>query len=477
MAASVAVGVGVALAKAERDRRGARARSARGRRFELWPEERPAQGLSRIAMEQLDLAIESLEGDGSGALAENAVHETRKSLKRLRALIRLLAGELGEEQAARENAALRDAGRRLAATRDAEVLVATLDDLLERNPAELADRPGVAVLRARLAAEHEAVAHVASGDTATRAQVLAELRAARGRMSAWRLPDRDGIKTVEPGLSRIYRQGRRRHRRAARGEGDRARLLHMWRKRVKDLRYAAEMLDRFDPGGVHGSGSRTRARRWPKRRRRRAETEAIRQTARRADELGELLGYEHDLVLLATRIRAASDPPSGDGRREETEVDMAAQDPGVKGAAGEAGEHARERAGGAEVVSVPAEAAEHAGERAGGADVASAPAEAAEEGGERPGGGNAAVADGRASDGGDPGANPEAGGPDAEAAGGDGADIRLDEGTRTILLKLIAQRRRRLRREALRQGRRLYRRRPKAFVARTREAYERAARR
>src|SRR5262249_5492617 len=92
MAASVAVGVGVALAKAERDRRGARTRSARGRRFELWPEERPPQGLRRMALEQLDLAIELLEGDSEGALGENAVHETLKALQRPRALVTVVAG-------------------------------------------------------------------------------------------------------------------------------------------------------------------------------------------------------------------------------------------------------------------------------------------------------------------------------------------------------------------------------------------------
>jgi CHAD domain-containing protein len=50
------------------------------------------------------------------------------------------------------------------------------------------------------------------------------------------------------------------------------RTLHEWRKRVKDLRYVAEML------GAH-------------------------KVAKRADELGELLGEEHDLAVLAQRVR------------------------------------------------------------------------------------------------------------------------------------------------------------------------------
>jgi hypothetical protein len=504
MVVSVAVGVGVALAKAERDRRGARERSARGRRFGLWPEEQPAPGLRRMALEQLDFAIELLEGESNGALDEHAVHETRKSLKRLRALIRLLAGELGEEEAERENAALRDAGRRLAAARDAEVLVATLDDLRERNPVKLGHRAGVEALRARLAAEREAVADTASRDTATRVQVLAELRAARGRILAWRLPDRDAIETVEPGLSRIYRQGRRRHRRAARGDDDRARLMHMWRKRVKDLRYAAEMLDRYDPGAGRGSARRMQARRWAKRRRRRTDTQAIRGTARQADELGELLGDEHDLVLLATRILAESGALSGDAQHEKAEVGRGLGDRGVApvedgtrqdaGARAGAGEDANARPGPRAVPSANAEAVQGARAQTDG-DVALAPDTATRGGGPD---GKPDVQGPDEAQGPDETRHPddaqgldetpgpdEAQGPDetpelrrqdADAGGRESADDGIDEGTRTILLKLIARRRRRLRREALREGGRLYRRRPKAFVARTRDAYKRAAR-
>jgi hypothetical protein len=378
MLASVAVGVGVALARAERDRRWAGARPARDRELALWPGERPARGLRRMALGQLDFAIEQLEGDPDGVLAENAVHETRKSLKRMRALIRLLGGELGDGVAARENAVLRDAGRRLAGPRDAEVLVDALDGLVLDHPGKLADRAGVGLLRARLVAEREGALQQTLADAATRAQVLGDLRAARERVSKWRLPDREGIQAVEAGLSRIYRQGRRRRRRAARSKGDRAVAMHMWRKRVKDLRYAAEMLDRLEPTGRHNARQKPAGGGSRKRRGVRTETSAIRRTARRADELGELLGEEHDLVLLATRLDGQAEPSGAGGASE---------------------------------------------------------------------------------------------------SGGRGSEPdQLDDEERTVLLKLIARRRRRMRSQALSQGERLYRRRPKAFVARIRAAYERSAR-
>ena len=49
-------------------------------------------------------------------------------------------------------------------------------------------------------------------------------------------------------------------------------------------------------------------------------------------------------------------------------------------------------------------------------------------------------------------------------------------GTRRALLRLIAKRRRRLRKQALREGKRLYGRRPKRFAARVRSASAAASR-
>jgi len=268
--------VGVALAQAERTRRAAKAERARERRFASLPGESLSEGLRRMALGQLDLAIELLGGEGTGGWAPNkeAIHETRKALKRLRALVRLLREELGERQFRREHAILRDAARRLAGARDAEVMVGTLDALLRRHPRKLGRRRPLIELRKLLVAERAAAARQTLGDQATRGEVLRELSGLRERAQRWELPERPGIALVELDLRRIYRDGRKRKRRVARGRGG-ARAAHAWRKRVKDLRYAAEILGQ-------------------------------RPLARRADKLGEILGEEHDLVVLAGLL-----PPAG----------------------------------------------------------------------------------------------------------------------------------------------------------------------
>jgi hypothetical protein len=211
--------------------------------------------------------------------------------------------------------------------------------------------------------------------------------------------------------------------------------MHMWRKRVKDLRYASEMLDRVDPAEGRGTARRSRTTRWRKRRQRHGETNAIRRIARRADELGELLGDEHDLVLLATRVIGEGEGSAPQARAERWESSNAGSDEGTA-AAGDVG---------------PARADAES------EDAAPAPA-----------GIGRAEAVGTADREGTDAASEEV---EHEL----GANSRVDDGMRSILLKLIEQRRRRLRKEALRRGERLYRRRPKTFISRTRHAYERAA--
>ncbi len=91
------------------------------------------QALRRIADEELRAALRVLDNTG---LPPQAVHDVRKRAKKLRGLLRLLQGSFPDH--ARENAALRDAGRLLALRRDAEVRLATFDRLFPGTPKALA---------------------------------------------------------------------------------------------------------------------------------------------------------------------------------------------------------------------------------------------------------------------------------------------------------------------------------------------------
>jgi len=289
-----------------------------------------------MALAQTDLAIELLSaradaaaGNGAaagagnsagatGAPDERAVHETRKALKRLRALLRLLRHELGEQTYARENAALRDVAAQLSSARDAAVMLSTLDGLIQRHPRKLRRRGGALRLRRRLLDEHRRAQQRAL-DPAERAHVLGALHAFRWRVATWRLRPHDGIELVDADLARLYRQGRARYRRVLRRNGERTIAMHQWRKRVKDLRYSAEMLNRRDDtgagngsggngggsgGGGNGGGGNGGSSSSSSSSSSDNPGLRMRRLAQRADELAELLGEEHDLAIFAQRLRA-----------------------------------------------------------------------------------------------------------------------------------------------------------------------------
>src|SRR5262249_59732979 len=78
--------------------------------FQLRPGEPLRKTTRRIVRKQIDAALEELTGANKGPRDE-AVHEARKSLKRVRAVLRLVRPVIGEKAYRRENTCFRDAAR------------------------------------------------------------------------------------------------------------------------------------------------------------------------------------------------------------------------------------------------------------------------------------------------------------------------------------------------------------------------------
>ena len=164
-----------AAVKRTRDRRARRKQAERARAYRLRRGEDTADGVRRVARGQLDRAGDRLDaGTGARGDLDGAVHDTRKAFKRLRALVRVSRDALGDEAYRRENTIFRDAGRKLSGTRDAAVLVQTLDGLIARYRDEL-DDGAFAGLRGALASEAQA----ASSALATTALPSTRCRAHR----------------------------------------------------------------------------------------------------------------------------------------------------------------------------------------------------------------------------------------------------------------------------------------------------------
>jgi hypothetical protein len=110
----------------------------RSRAYRLDAGEGAAAGMRRIALGRLESAAEQLREAERAVDPSACIHAARKDLKKLRAAIRLLRRELGDELYRAENERYREAGRALAPSRDAEVKVETLEALRERCAGRLA---------------------------------------------------------------------------------------------------------------------------------------------------------------------------------------------------------------------------------------------------------------------------------------------------------------------------------------------------
>jgi CHAD domain-containing protein len=174
------------------------------------------EGVRRIAVEQIGRAQTQLSDKGDHAVA---VHETRKALKRLRALLRLIRPAMGEAAFKRENVQLREIGLSLSGARDRHVLLETVNKL--EGGAGLGRKGLIANLRACIAA--------ANGDGPPPSMQQAEERLADTQKRLAELPiDGSGFDVVAAGLERSYRKARRAFREAYDKPSDEA--FHEWRK-------------------------------------------------------------------------------------------------------------------------------------------------------------------------------------------------------------------------------------------------------
>ncbi len=247
--------------------------------YEFQISESAQRAVRRIAHEQLGRVITNLAP--ASAHSDEAIHEARKSLKRLRALVRLVRGELGEEVYRRHNECMRDAARELAGLRDAAALREALDELLlwlgSRAP-----RSRFKPVATWLASRHADHFEERSAQLVElTSKIRGRLQTLDGEVDDWS-QHHDGWKILSAGLKRVFLRGRNEYEQVLWRPTDDA--LHRWRKRVKYLRYHHQLLRPIWPDIMDAAIDLT-------------------------DELGELLGKDHDLAILAATCASGSPRP------------------------------------------------------------------------------------------------------------------------------------------------------------------------
>jgi CHAD domain-containing protein len=242
----------------------------------------PAESVERVRREQLEAAAASLDEGGDPV---EGIHDARKRIKKTRALLRLARPGLRTKAYRRRNRALRDAGRGMSGTRDADVLVETVDRLAERFVGQQPER-FFATIREPLARDSRGSAD--PGEHTATLRGLAQ--------DAWPLKGLDADALADS-LKCTYARGREAFARAERKPT--TTNLHEWRKRVKDLWYQERLLEDTWPG-------------------------VMKAQAKEAKKLSKLLGEDHDLAVLADQVQDPKLHELIDARRAELQAEARA---------------------------------------------------------------------------------------------------------------------------------------------------------
>jgi len=254
--------------------------------FRLHPGEPLGAGLKRLGVDAIDEAISGFyEGE---EMFREAVHITRKSTKRIRAMLRLIRYEVGEQVYQYENGWMRDTARLLSEVRTSSVMVQGVTDIREMYEPLLAEGTFDEILE-RTTIYRDRTEQRVMEDPEIVPRVVSNLERARGRYESWPTdPDaksvygigiRHDYRAIGPGLEATHARGR--HQMVAAYQMPSPESFHRWRKRVKFLKHQMEILTPL----------------WP---------EVMIGMAVTLDRISELLGQDHDLAEL---LQALADRP------------------------------------------------------------------------------------------------------------------------------------------------------------------------
>ncbi len=230
--------------------------------YRLMLQEPISHGVRRVGLEQIEIAETKLAGDDDVAAA---IHDTRRCLKRLRALLHLARPGLDETAYRREAKQLAAIGKLLSRARDRHVMQQVLTKLEHPGPL-----PKSTVVKMRRLVAASAVRNGEQAPSDGRDAALARLKRARKLFAGKAIEDLE-LEHVIDGLEITYRKARTAMRKAYAKPSDET--FHAWRKTTQ--RHWRHML--------------LLSHAWP---------EALMARAGEAKELSRLLGEDHDYAIL-----------------------------------------------------------------------------------------------------------------------------------------------------------------------------------
>jgi CHAD domain-containing protein len=210
--------------------------------FRLKSGESVSNEVRRIVLRQLDLAASELVSVGDPE-SDEAVHDARRRVKKIRAIIRLIRPVLDKPH--RSDPDLRRVSKMLAPVADGKGVIDTLNELLHRYRKQL-PRKTAAAIRSDLIAREKQIDRKAADDGVLQ-EAKRTLRLERERVKQWKLSE-DGFRAIAPGLKESVRRARAGMVTAWRRPN--AANHHTWRRHVKNHWFHVRLLQGRCNGGL-----------------------------------------------------------------------------------------------------------------------------------------------------------------------------------------------------------------------------------
>lgn len=229
------------------------------------------QNTRRILHETVDEIMDTISQPDK---PDKAIHESRKAIKRIRAVLRLVQGAVPSRVYTEENRFYRDLARLLAPSRDAFVAIKTLDSVSKRYGEHLAPDVLAPIYEHLRTAYDEVVQRDFRGDYTVFEQALPMLSEAHERIKKMPIKNR-GFKSLAKGFGGTYTSALDWMGTAytSQREDD----FHEWRKYVKYHWHHVELLTPIYP-------------------------EALAFQAEQLHQLSEILGNEHDCTAVKAML-------------------------------------------------------------------------------------------------------------------------------------------------------------------------------
>jgi CHAD domain-containing protein len=230
--------------------------------------------LAKIVRRELRDSALALSGRNGDTFAD-AVHESRKSVKKVRAVATLLK-QAGAKLPRKDRKRLKSAGRALSRVRDSAAIVDTFDRVRRQYPKQLPVHTYRILRQGLVSARNQQQARAHRDGVAVEA--AERLAAARKSAKGWASPPIDDRDLLEM-IAASYRRSRKAMKRARTTR--QSATLHRWRKALKTLWYQLRLAKPLTTGVAPLIADLKRL-----------ETE---------------LGDDHNLVVLAATLRGCRD--------------------------------------------------------------------------------------------------------------------------------------------------------------------------